>query len=406
MNELRIDVSDAPEGRFSLIAAMHFMWTLLIGVIATTMLSIPILISERYEYLFVTFGLALIVWCWLMLFRPWHKQARIQAYGRSLGQIRSALSTLRGGADRSRHVWLATNLGLAAAAVAAGIIAGGRQADWLWPLAILFGLNGLRLWSDKSNSLKALGAWILIAIVWLGSIAIWGSLFADRDLEDDLTATLSLIVWSAALVLAMFATRRIAPWSQATMEEMRARDRRPPVLFLRSFNDEAEPILKSGQGPTLERVLTDSVRAYGPFIGIGRPGELRPAGAARKYLPDDQWQAAVLGLMDEAAFIIVLPGLTPGLDWEMQRLAERGRLRKTIFVLPPRDRTERCARLRDVLAETPEGARMADHGLAGAMSLHLTRDWRWAVIQSQYISYADYQAAIDVSVYGLLCADR
>jgi hypothetical protein len=407
MEHIRIDVSAAPEGGFSLYGAARVAWTLLIaGIVSGTIGGIVYSISERQEYAFIPFVIALPVWLWLMIIRPKQKETRVQAYGLSLGSIRSALGAHRGGAHRARYVWLALNLLAAAGAATGAVIASaGSYAEALPWIAIFFLLNGLRLWSDKSSSLKALGAWILIAIVWLGALSVWASLFAERNLQDDLTATLSAIVWLAGFVFAVLVTRRIAPWSQATMEEMRARDPRPPVLFLRSFDDDAEPILKSGAGPTLERVLTDAVRPYGPFVGIGRPGELRPAGAARKYFPDSEWRAAVLKLMDEAALIVVVPGLTSGLDWEMQRVAEHGRLRKTIYVFAPTQRAARFERLRTVLAETPEGARLAQADLSTALSLHLTRDWRWAIACSGYVSYAEYQAAIDVAVFGLRCAD-
>jgi len=311
----------------------------------------------------------------------------------------------RGGAQRARYIWLGLNL---IAAVAAGFAATRSAAPYtnaLGLLEIFLLLNGLRLWSDKSSSVKTLSAWALIGLVWLGLLAIWGMIFGERQEQDDLTSTVAFVVMMAFAGLALYITRRIAPWAQGTMDEMRKRDPRAPVLFLRSFNDEAEPILRE-RGPSLERVLTDSLRPYGPFIGIGRPGELRPVGAARKYFPDDQWQAAVLKLMDEAALIVVVPGLTAGLDWEMQRVGERGRLRKTIFVWPPNERARRFARLRAVLSETPEGTRLAQVDLSTALTLHLAHDWRWAVIGSDYISYAEYQAAVDVAVYGLLCQDK
>jgi hypothetical protein len=391
MEHIRIDVSAAPEGGFSLYGAARFAWTLLItGMVAGTLGGITYSISERPDYVII---------------RPKRNEARVQAYGRSLGAIRSALRAHRGGAHRARSVWLAVNLVAAAGAAAGATVADQHgYADALPWLAVFFLLNGLRLWSDKSSSLKTLGAWGLIAVVWVGLLAIWGSIFAERQGDDDLIDTFSVVVIFTFVALALFITRRIAPWSQATMEEIRKRDPRPPVLFLRSFNDEAAPILRDG-GPSLERVLTDAVRPYGPFVGIGRPGELRPAGAARKYFPDNEWRAAVLKLMDEAALIVVLPGLTSGLDWEMQRVAEHGRLRKTIYVFAPTQRAARFERLRTVLAETPEGARLVQADLSTALSLHLTRDWRWAIACSGYVSYAEYQAAIDVAVFGLLCAD-
>ncbi|MFL5384134.1 MAG: hypothetical protein ACJ8GN_16555 [Longimicrobiaceae bacterium] len=405
MEPIRIDVSGAPEGGFSLYGAARLAWTLLVtGIVAAPVGGIAYSVSERPEYLFIPYAIALPVWLWLVIIRPKQKEKRVQAYGRSLTQVRSALRAWRGGAHRARYFWLGANV-IAAVVSALAVANAGPQMDALGFLAVLFLLNGVRLWNDKSSALKALSAWVLILIVWLAALTIWSALFAERQEGDDVMGMLGFVTMIVLFGIALSMTRRIAPWSQATMREMRKRDLRPPVLFLRSFNDEAQPILRGG-GPSLERVLTDSVRAYGPFIGIGRPGELRPAGAAREYFPHDRWQAAVLKLMDEAAFIIVLLGFTAGLDWEIQRVAERGHQRKTIFVLPPTERTERFARLRTVLPETLEGARLTQADLSTALTLHLTRDWNWAIAYSDYVSDAEYQAAVDVAVFGLLCQDQ
>jgi hypothetical protein len=406
MEHIRIDVSGAPVGGFSLYGAARFAWTLLIAAIAAgTISGITYSISEREDFAFIPLPFALAIWVWLEIIRPKQKEARVRAYGHSLRTIRSMLRAHRGGAHRVRFVWLVLNLlAAAAAAIATRIDGEDRNVDIFPWVAIFFLLNCLRLWSDKSSTLKTLGAWGLIAVVWLGLFVVWGSIFAERQGENDVIDTVSVVVIFTFLAIALFITRRIAPWSQATLKEIRKRDPRPPVLFLRSFNDETKPILRNG-GPSIERVITDAVRPFGPFIGIGRPGELRPAGAAREYFPENEWRAAVLKLMDEASIIIVLPGLTSGLDWEMQRIAEAGRLRKTIYVLSPTERPARLARLRTALTHTPEGARLAQVDLSTALSLHLTRDWRWAVIGSDYVSYAEYQAAIDVAAFGLLCAD-
>ena len=406
MDHLRIDVRGAPVGGFTLVGAFVDVFTpLLFAALGATLISVFLMISERVEYAPWTYGLGFAVWFWWVFVRPRRAQARVRAYDRSLGEMRTSLRRLRGGGHRSRYAWLALNLAGAAAAALAANLTDAAYVDPLGVLAVAFLMNGMRLWSDKSGALKTLFAWALIAAVWLLALGLWGSLFADGPQEPGWQGALGFVFMILIIGVGVYITRRIAPWSQASMEEMRARDRRPPILFLRSFDDEAQPIL-GDRGPKLEHVVKESVRPYGPFIGIGRPGELTPAGAARKYFADDAWQPAVLKLMDEAALIVVLPGLTKGLDWEMHRLGENGRLRKTLLVVAPTRGAERFARLRAVLAETPEGARLQQVDLSQAMSLHLTRDWRWAVAHSSTVSFAEYQAAIDVGVYGLLCAGR
>lgn len=399
MDALRFDVRGAPPAGFSLSGTAALFGSLAMALVAGTFLSIPALATERFEYAAISYGVAAAAWLWWELGRSRLAERKITAYGRSLTEIRSALRRRKGGAHRRRGLWLALNVGLGVGLLVVGHLNLAQSyADGIMLAGVAAIGNGLRLWSDKSSLLKTLVSWSLIAAIWFGAIAIWGAI--DEMAGGGWAA---LVAYAALLGAALFLTARIAPLSQATMDEMRRRDPRPPILFLRSFNDEAEPILGDQGGPKLERVVADCVRAYGPFIAIGRPGELRPSGAARTYFADDAWQAAALRLMDEAALIVVLPGLTPGLDWEMQRLAEAGRLRKTIFIFPPADGPARFNRLRTLLAETPEGARLAHVDLSLAMSLHLARDWRWAVAYSSWTSAPTYQAAVDVAVFGVLC---
>src|SRR5262249_33990786 len=88
-------------------------------------------------------------------------------------------------------------------------------------------------------------------------------------------------------------------------------DRRPPVLYLRSFLGEML------DDPTRINLLTDEelicqvFKQIGPVIAIGRPGEhLPPIGASRFYYSDDEWQDEVKKLMKGAQVIVVKPGIS------------------------------------------------------------------------------------------------
>lgn len=137
-------------------------------------------------------------------------------------------------------------------------------------------------------------------------------------------------------------------------EDVLAEDRRPPVLYLRSFKDEdadkgLSGVVRSGAA-TGARPLSESVIAWGtreqealavllrqvgPYVAVGKPGEPFPeVGAARMYLPDDQWQARVAQLIDEARLVVVRAGATEGLRWEVGQLVRRARPTSLLFVLP------------------------------------------------------------------------
>jgi hypothetical protein len=76
-------------------------------------------------------------------------------------------------------------------------------------------------------------------------------------------------------------------------------DPRPPILYLRSFDDDdlADSTVSSGLIPvinTYELRLKKALVDLGPMISIGRPGEALPKiGSARFYVSNDEWQSAM-----------------------------------------------------------------------------------------------------------------
>src|SRR5215469_4209464 len=91
-------------------------------------------------------------------------------------------------------------------------------------------------------------------------------------------------------------------------QETRAKDKRSPVLFFRSFMDE-DLTLQRRLGlfirvlqvsRTLEEVVVDRMCSVGPVIAIGRPTpDLGSLGAAREYVHGPDWQSRVTALLDE-----------------------------------------------------------------------------------------------------------
>ena len=126
--------------------------------------------------------------------------------------------------------------------------------------------------------------------------------------------------------------------------EVRARDRRPPVLLVRSFVDdmlELEARLEYFGGLfrkrlTLEEFVVGRVMSLGPVVAIGKPNEgLSPLGAAREYVFGPGWQARVSSLLDECSWVIGILGGTEGLRWEYEQIFQRRLARRLIVVVPP-----------------------------------------------------------------------
>ena len=123
---------------------------------------------------------------------------------------------------------------------------------------------------------------------------------------------------------------------------LRERDRRPPVLILREFNDDALMTQRFNAGRSFEHFFTGELDRIGPTISVGRPGErLAPLGASREYLAGPDWKHAVGTMIEDAAVVSFLLGDSENLLWEFrQSVATRGKDRTLVIVPPLDDRAE------------------------------------------------------------------
>ena len=120
---------------------------------------------------------------------------------------------------------------------------------------------------------------------------------------------------------------------QPTAEQLLSSDPRPPVVFLRSFNDDTLTVPLGGRkrnafsaipmnalpAPTAESGLAATLNRIGPPVAIGRPGEILPQlGAARAYVPDSEWQEKIAQWMRICRTVIMMVHhTTPGTHWEL-----------------------------------------------------------------------------------------
>ena len=81
-------------------------------------------------------------------------------------------------------------------------------------------------------------------------------------------------------------------------------------------------LLKSRE--TAEEQLLGSLARKMPVVAIGKPGEAMPTlGAQRAYVSDGEWQEAVLSAMDKASLVVIQPGESKHIIWEIDRSLER-----------------------------------------------------------------------------------
>lgn len=114
-------------------------------------------------------------------------------------------------------------------------------------------------------------------------------------------------------------------------KEELCKDPRAPVLYLRPFHLDPPELpsiilpfrtpsehLKHLSGGSPEEALTELLRQLGPVITVGKPGEELPQlGAIRLYFNDEDWQEKVTALMTLSQLVVIQPGYTEGLEWEM-----------------------------------------------------------------------------------------
>jgi hypothetical protein len=203
---------------------------------------------------------------------------------------------------------------------------------------------------------------------WLGGLLIAGGYFIPislvmADIYYSLSGFLGTTTWRAPLTILLasgslagiFLARRMfkvgAGLRQPNALELLKIDRRAPILYLRSFDDDSvtdltESVIPFGPQQTIEMRLSQVFEELGPFVSIGRPGERLPEiGANRFYVSDDDWQKAVLYFLQSSAAVVILVGRSTGVTWEIQTALNRVPRRKILFVfpylLPKAERTRR-----------------------------------------------------------------
>ncbi|MEQ1909624.1 MAG: hypothetical protein ABMA15_12425 [Vicinamibacterales bacterium] len=174
-----------------------------------------------------------------------------------------------------------------------------------------------------------------------------------------------LVVWTQSMFrLADTARRRASRAALTPASDARRIDERPPVLFLRSFENDQVSLRSAAVAPSVRLVdpafeqshLEDVLQtclSLGPVIAIGRPDDAAPpVGVPRLYVPTVEWRNVVTRLMDEASLVVVGVSESAGVIWEVEQLTKRQHLGKAVFVVPPEHARNRRL-LDDLLRRVP-----------------------------------------------------
>jgi hypothetical protein len=149
---------------------------------------------------------------------------------------------------------------------------------------------------------------------------------------------------------------------RVSLEQAQAADKRRPVLFLRSFQNDAVVLAAPPSGftyklfgyadrkKTLDELLLEEGTTFGPVVALGNPNDaVPPYGAVRGYAKHSDWQKMVSDLMDAAAAIVICVDETPSLWWEIDHVNRKAYLTKTLLLLHPK--FERQDSAPDVIAK-------------------------------------------------------
>jgi hypothetical protein len=179
----------------------------------------------------------------------------------------------------------------------------------------------------------------------IGYVAFRGKFYVRFDGALGLLAIVApFLVMMGGGIIAYYGRQLSANTAQEVLEK----DRRPPILYLRSFQDDKNNTLVNGitagfsimsgaaGGGRYEECLANIFESYGPFVAVGRPGETLPTlGAAREYVSHAGWQQEVSRLMDMAALVVVHLGRTEGVWWELKTALRALKSRRLIVEMPP-----------------------------------------------------------------------
>lgn len=205
-------------------------------------------------------------------------------------------------------------------------------------------------WSPDQN--KPIG-WLFSSLglfIFVGSLV--PIMIAQESGPDDTWyMLLGILMFFGGPALVIYGKRHLT----RRAEDVLAKDRRPPVIYLRSFGGEAETFsLRSlfsavgssftsrsmGLGtslwdPTFQSQLAMTMEHIGPYIAVGRPGSKLPGtGAARLYIADNEWQQRVTDLLHKARLVIIRAGASEGLQWEIRNVMQHVHPQKLLVILP------------------------------------------------------------------------
>ncbi len=192
----------------------------------------------------------------------------------------------------------------------------------------------------------------LLAALWIGLgvclaiVLTWGG-----DADRAVGLILLLLAAGYGLVPATQSFARLKQRQRASEKVHKlARDRRLPIVYLRSFREDSSappvpalfyvlPILHPfgaviSRLPSYEEALAAQLESVGPLVALARPGASLPElGAIRVEAPEAAWRETVGELLSHCRLVLARAGDTPNLLWELETVVQRVPPEKLVIYL-------------------------------------------------------------------------
>jgi len=155
---------------------------------------------------------------------------------------------------------------------------------------------------------------------------------------------------------------------------------------------------------SLEWLISDTLKDFGPLVALGRPGERLPREGALRDYPSGPWKPEILAYMMNASAIVAVLAHTEGLMEEIRDVLAAGLLTKLIIVIPPL-RAKELRRRWDALCQLTSLRDYAEippaNEIAGFRAIIFDESNRAHGIGSRWRTERAYRAAISTAIIRL-----
>ncbi|PQP34731.1 hypothetical protein C6A37_06220, partial [Desulfobacteraceae bacterium SEEP-SAG9] len=253
-----------------------------------------------------------------------------------------------------------------------------------------------KLFQSWTSGWKIAATLLLTAISPVAGFLLYaaGRLYTFPVFFDLLVTYLGFVIMVASGPFFYLRARRLATLNAT---DLRKKDERPPLIFLRSFqDDQIEFSTLFRRRVRLEEDIVQALSFYGPVIALGKPGEsVAPLGAAREYISDQHWKERIREYISDSNTLVMILGNTGGLEWEVKTIAAVGAINKLIVIVPPKDRNDISKRWEMFTSWTNHFCRVrGEIVINSALLIRLAGQENPVVITSKSRREGDYYEAI------------